>query len=84
LQRQECSAQHWRAREIGMVIRERAEFDHGARLPQAMSRFHASRAEGTRRRDVDENGVEGSRLLGRRYAAGGAEAWLLATCAGLA
>lgn len=30
-----------------MVIRERAEFDHGTTLPQAASRFHASEADCT-------------------------------------
>ena len=84
LQREERTAQHWRAREVRMVVWERAEFDHGAMLPQAMSRFHASRTEGTRRRDVEENGVEGSCLVGRRFAVGGAEGWHLAAGAGLA
>jgi hypothetical protein len=35
LQRQECCAQQGGMREIGMVIRERAEFDHVHFMPQA-------------------------------------------------
>jgi len=34
-------------REIGMVIRERAEFDHGATLAQAAPCFHGRDANGT-------------------------------------
>jgi hypothetical protein len=47
LQGQEVTAQHGRMREIGMVISERAEFDHGATLPQAVSCFHTSEVDGT-------------------------------------
>lgn len=34
-------------REIGMVIREWTEFDHGATLAQAASCFHGPEADGT-------------------------------------
>jgi hypothetical protein len=34
-------------REIGMVVRELPEFDHGATLAQAASCFHGPEADGT-------------------------------------
>jgi len=62
LQGQARTAQQRRMREIGMVIREQAEFDHGATVPQAVSRFHASRAEGTRRDHDAENSANNLRM----------------------
>ncbi len=43
LQRQERCAQHGRIREIGMVIRELAEYDHEPFMAQAERRCQAAR-----------------------------------------
>jgi hypothetical protein len=43
LQRQECCAQHGRMREIGMVIRELAEFDHVPFMAQAVRQCQPGR-----------------------------------------